>query len=237
MVGYVRAHNHAALPGWPACGAVPARPTGWRVQARRWPSGLDPPTQGGEKCERWSCQHLQQSGQQRLGCLRFHTHACSGRSRALQPFSLLPPDRLLWPMQASDGGVRDHGFLGTSVMCVDPAYSTEIRMGGTPHCIFRRERRNYIHNPVRNGSLCPMSSAGSLLLASPAGKPNSRNACSSVPGRLGGNPARRQAYAPPAPRLCSWVMSQWGQWLGSATAEVTLVSAQSTNAVMTIDWT
>ena len=24
-----------------------------------WPSGLDPPTQGGEKCERWSCQHLQ----------------------------------------------------------------------------------------------------------------------------------------------------------------------------------
>ena len=35
------------------------------------------------------------------------------------------------------------------------------------HCIFRREHRNYIHNPVRNGSLCPMSSAGSLLLASP----------------------------------------------------------------------
>ena len=52
-----------------------------------WPSGLDPPTQGGEKCERWSCQHLQQR-QQWLGCLRFHTptgtHACSGRSRALQ---------------------------------------------------------------------------------------------------------------------------------------------------------
>ena len=24
-----------------------------------WQSGLDPPTQGGEKCERWSCQHLQ----------------------------------------------------------------------------------------------------------------------------------------------------------------------------------
>ena len=104
------------------------------------------------------------------------------------------------------------------------------------HCIFRREQRYYIHNPVRNGSLRPMSTAGSLLLARPTCKPHSRNACSSVPGRLGANPARRQAYAPPALRLCSWVTSQWGQWLGSPTAEVTLVSAQSTNAVMSIDW-
>ena len=39
---------------------------------------------------------------------------------------------LLWTSQASDGGVRDHGFLGTPVTCVVPAYSTEIRMGGPP---------------------------------------------------------------------------------------------------------
>ena len=104
------------------------------------------------------------------------------------------------------------------------------------HCIFRREQRYYIHNPVRNGSLRPMSSAGSFVLASPTCKSHSRNACSGVLGRLGANPARRQACAPPALRLCSWVTSQWGQWLRSPTAEVALVSAHSTNAVIEIDW-
>ena len=146
---------------------------------------------------------------------------------------------VLWPPQATVVamvGLETRVFRYIGNVCLSGVLDGNTN-GGTPHCIFRREHRNYTHNSVRNGSLCPMSSAGSLLLASPAGKPHSRNACSSVPGRLGANPARRQAYAPPASRLCSWVMSQWCQWLGSATAEVTLVSAQSTNAVMTIDWT
>ena len=38
----------------------------------------------------------------------------------------------LWTSQASDGGVRDHIFLGTPVTCVDRPISTEIRMGGPP---------------------------------------------------------------------------------------------------------
>ena len=87
MVGYAHADNHAAVPSWQPARAVPTRPASWRVQARRWPSGLDPPTQGGAKCERWSCWHLRQR-QQRCHWFRFHTptgtHACSGRSRALQ---------------------------------------------------------------------------------------------------------------------------------------------------------
>ena len=33
--------------------------------------------------------------------------------------------QLLWPIQASDGGVRDHICLGTSVTCVDRLISTE----------------------------------------------------------------------------------------------------------------
>ena len=43
MVGYARAHNPTALPGWPACGAVPARPTGWPVQVRRGKVGSTHP--------------------------------------------------------------------------------------------------------------------------------------------------------------------------------------------------
>ena len=39
---------------------------------------------------------------------------------------------LLWPSRASDGGVRDHSFLGTSVMCAYPVFSTEKRIGGPP---------------------------------------------------------------------------------------------------------
>ena len=96
--------------------------------------------------------------------------------------------------------------------------------GRVAHCVFRFVRPNYTRISVRNGSLRPTSSAGSLVLASPTCKSHSRNACSSVLGRLGANPARRQAYAPPALRLCSWVTSQWGQWLRSPTAEVTLWS-------------
>ena len=132
---------------------------------------------------------------------------------------------------ASKRAACSQGGLGSNPACTKHTYSLAA------HCVFRFVRRNYTSISVRNGSLRPMSSAGSLLLASPASKSHSRNACSSVPGRLGANPARRQAYAPPALRLCSWVTSQWGQWLRSPTAEVTLVSAQSTNAVMTIDWT
>ena len=36
----------------------------------------------------------------------------------------------------SDGGVRDHSFLGTSATCVDRLHSTEIRMGGPPIAYF-----------------------------------------------------------------------------------------------------
>eukprot|EP01045_Picozoa_sp_COSAG04_P001978 COSAG04_NODE_68_length_29323_cov_9.683514_28_plen_376_part_00 len=37
-----------------------------------WQSGPDPPTQGGEKCERWSCQHLHYGA---TPCLKqFYTH-------------------------------------------------------------------------------------------------------------------------------------------------------------------
>ena len=38
----------------------------------------------------------------------------------------------IWTSQASDGGVRDHSFLGTSVMYAYPAYSTEYRIGHPP---------------------------------------------------------------------------------------------------------
>ena len=38
----------------------------------------------------------------------------------------------LWTSQASDGGVRDHSFLGTSVMYAYPVFSTEYRIGGLP---------------------------------------------------------------------------------------------------------
>ena len=38
----------------------------------------------------------------------------------------------VWPIQASDGGVRDHGFLGTPVTCAYPVISTELRMGNLP---------------------------------------------------------------------------------------------------------
>ena len=89
-VGYARAHNHAAVPGWPPAGrcqrgrqaglcrrgvAKRARPAHARWRKMRTLELPAPPSR------------LQQR-QQWLGWFRFHTptgtHACSGRSRALQ---------------------------------------------------------------------------------------------------------------------------------------------------------
>jgi len=76
----------------------------------KWPSGLDPPTQGGEKCERWSCQHLRvasNSLQQPplLDCLRKRSHGHARVQRAQpcsaaqgrQPAGTAPGNGWRWP--------------------------------------------------------------------------------------------------------------------------------------------
>ena len=98
MVGYGRLCARAQPRGGArlaACGAAPARPAGWPVQARRGQAGSTRPRKvaknanvgvAGVASTSTTVQLRQR--QHRLSCLRFHTptgtHACSGRNRALQ---------------------------------------------------------------------------------------------------------------------------------------------------------
>ena len=116
-------------------------------------------------------------------------------------------------------------------------FKGETRWGAAPHLGTPIISATHYLSGLETAGLLLISPCLNRLALEACASLAKSNACSSVLGRLGANPARRQAYAPPALRLCSWVTSQWGQWLRSLTAEVTLVSAQSTNAVIEIDWT
>ena len=92
----------------------------WRWRVARW-ARLRPP----RRPRRRAALHLRRGAE---AGARKSTDVNAPQPEALQ----LAGSSLLWPSQASDGGVRDHIFLGTPGVCVVRAYSTEYAMGVPP---------------------------------------------------------------------------------------------------------